>query len=118
MTLALPLLVYESLSRLPRKTYGLSVANIWILGSSEGNLLAFGSRPRNPRCVGTLLPHLEYCTHTAQNPVFFYKGHIMAGQVRVDGKSVKDFAWLTKEEVGTKLDAEYWEVVKDILSDS
>ena len=42
----------------------------------------------------------------------------MAGQVRVDDKSVKDFAWLTKEEVGEKLDMEYWGVVKDILSDS
>ncbi|KAJ3505274.1 hypothetical protein NMY22_g17643 [Coprinellus aureogranulatus] len=54
----------------------------------------------------------------SQNPVFFYKGHIMAGQVRVDDKSsVSDFAWLTKEEIGEKLDKEYWEAVKDILSD-
>jgi hypothetical protein len=106
------------LNRLPRRTYGLSAASIWILGLSEGNPSAFGSHPRNPRCVGIPLARLEYCTHTAQNPIFFYKGHIMAGQVRVDGKSVKDFAWLTKEEVGTRLDAEYWEVVKDILSDS
>lgn len=52
-----------------------------------------------------------------QNNVFFFKGHIMAGQVRVDGKSIKDFAWLTKEEVGEKVEKDYWEVVKDILSD-
>ena len=41
----------------------------------------------------------------------------MAGQVRVDGQRVKDFAWLTKEEIGERVDKDYWEVVSDILSD-
>lgn len=41
----------------------------------------------------------------------------MAGQVQVDGVKVKDFAWLTKEEIQPRVDQEYWAVVKDILSD-
>ncbi|KAJ6547153.1 50S ribosomal subunit L30 [Mycena capillaripes] len=47
---------------------------------------------------------------------FFFKAHIMAGQVR-PGKSVKDFAWVTKQEVETRVKNEYWEGVKDMLSD-
>ncbi|KAF8197400.1 50S ribosomal subunit L30 [Pholiota molesta] len=38
--------------------------------------------------------------------VFFYKAHIMA-----------DFAWLTKEEIETRVDQHYWDGIKDILSD-
>lgn len=41
----------------------------------------------------------------------------MAGQVRVDGQHIKDFAWLTKEEIGERVSKDYWEVVGDILSD-
>jgi large subunit ribosomal protein L46 len=41
----------------------------------------------------------------------------MAGQVCIDGQRVKDFAWLTKEEISEKVDKDYWEVVSDILSD-
>jgi len=31
--------------------------------------------------------------------VFFFKAHIMAGQVKPQGESVKDFGWFTKEEI-------------------
>jgi len=48
---------------------------------------------------------------------FFYKAHILAGQVRADGKPVIDFAWLTKEEMESRLEKGYWLGVKDILSD-
>jgi len=48
---------------------------------------------------------------------FFYKAHILAGQVRTDGKQVLDFAWLTKEEMESRLEKDYWLGVKDILSD-
>jgi len=40
----------------------------------------------------------------------------MAGQVSPNGKSVFDFAWLTKEEIKEKVDAAYWDGVKDMLS--
>ncbi|KAH9946340.1 39S mitochondrial ribosomal protein L46-domain-containing protein [Epithele typhae] len=47
---------------------------------------------------------------------FFLKGHILAGQVR-PGKTVSDFAWLTKEEIESRVDKAYWASVKDILAD-
>ncbi len=49
--------------------------------------------------------------------MFLYKAHILQGQVRPDGKKVLDFAWLAKEEIKTKVDENYWNGVKDILSD-
>jgi len=41
----------------------------------------------------------------------------MAGQVTPEREGVKDFAWLTKEEIEGRLDKHYWDSVKDILSD-
>ena len=55
-----------------------------------------------------------YCT---QLYTFFLKAHILAGQVRPDGKNVTDFAWLTKEEIETRVDKDYWAGVRDMLSD-
>lgn len=52
-----------------------------------------------------------------QATTFFYKSHIFAGQVLPNGTSVVDFAWLTKEEIGTAVDGNYWNGVKDMLSD-
>ncbi|KAA1474840.1 hypothetical protein DENSPDRAFT_825004 [Dentipellis sp. KUC8613] len=49
--------------------------------------------------------------------IFFFKAHIMAGQVHPDGKSVADFAWLTKQEIEERVAPDYWHSVKDILSD-
>jgi len=48
--------------------------------------------------------------------VFFFKAHIMAGQVK-PGKSVTDFAWLTKKEIAKRVDERYWDGIKDMLSD-
>ncbi|OSD02801.1 hypothetical protein PYCCODRAFT_1452020 [Trametes coccinea BRFM310] len=48
---------------------------------------------------------------------FFLKAHILAGQVRPDGKNVTDFAWLTKQEIEPRVEKDYWASVKDILSD-
>jgi len=50
--------------------------------------------------------------------VFFYKMHILAGQVEPNGSSAVDFAWLTKEEIKGYVEREYWRGVKDMLSDS
>ncbi|KIY66263.1 50S ribosomal subunit L30 [Cylindrobasidium torrendii FP15055 ss-10] len=47
---------------------------------------------------------------------FFYKAHIMAGQVRPSNK-VSDFMWLAKEEIEPHVDAQYWNGIKDMLSD-
>jgi large subunit ribosomal protein L46 len=48
--------------------------------------------------------------------VFFFKAHIMAGQVR-PGESVTDFAWLTKREISERVNHQYWDGIKDMLSD-
>jgi len=41
----------------------------------------------------------------------------MAGQVKLDGTSIKDFAWLTKQEIEARVQKDYWDGVKDVLSD-
>ncbi|KAF8350900.1 39S mitochondrial ribosomal protein L46-domain-containing protein [Amanita rubescens] len=48
---------------------------------------------------------------------FFFKGHIMAGQCLPQGELVKDFAWLTKQEIELRVDNHYWDGIKDMLSD-
>ncbi|GLB35168.1 putative 39S mitochondrial ribosomal protein L46 [Lyophyllum shimeji] len=48
---------------------------------------------------------------------FFYKAHIMAGQAKPNPATISDFAWLTKQEIETRVEKDYWEGVKDILSD-
>jgi len=51
--------------------------------------------------------------------IFFFKGHIMAGQAIGSTKVVEDFAWLTMEEVEDRLekaDNHYWEAVRYILT--
>ncbi|KAJ3482133.1 hypothetical protein NLI96_g7186 [Meripilus lineatus] len=53
----------------------------------------------------------------AEDHVFFYKAHILAGQVKPDGVNVTDFAWLTKQEIKTHVSKSYWTGVKDMLSD-
>jgi len=53
----------------------------------------------------------------AEKITFFFKAHIMAGQVKPDEKMIQDFAWLTKQEIETRLEKDYWDGVKDILSD-
>ncbi|KAF9173387.1 54S ribosomal protein L17 mitochondrial [Mortierella sp. AD011] len=49
--------------------------------------------------------------------VFFMKAHIFAGQVQVDNKEIVDFAWVTKEEMKDYVSPDYYEAVKDMLSD-
>ncbi|KAF9070397.1 39S mitochondrial ribosomal protein L46-domain-containing protein [Rhodocollybia butyracea] len=55
---------------------------------------------------------------TAKDEIaFFYKAHILAGQVQPNLETVKDFAWLTKQEIESRVPQHYWFGVKDILSD-
>jgi large subunit ribosomal protein L46 len=51
-----------------------------------------------------------------QRVTFFFKAHVMAGQVRLDEQKISDFAWLTKQEITSRLDRNYWLGVKDMLS--
>ena len=41
----------------------------------------------------------------------------MAGQAKPDVKGIQDFAWLTKQEIQTRVNLEYWNRIKDILSE-
>lgn len=41
----------------------------------------------------------------------------MAGQATPGGNAVKDFAWLTKQEIEPLVEKHYWDGVKNILSD-
>ncbi|KAH0584115.1 hypothetical protein H2248_009684 [Termitomyces sp. 'cryptogamus'] len=53
----------------------------------------------------------------AEKITFFFKGHILAGQIHPNPTAILDFAWLTKQEIETRVDKDYWDCVKDILSD-
>ncbi|KAF9459350.1 39S mitochondrial ribosomal protein L46-domain-containing protein [Collybia nuda] len=71
---------------------------------------------RNP--IGVYKPApLESLSEEAEKITFFFKAHIMAGQVKLDGTSIKDFAWLTKQEIEARVQKDYWDGVKDVLSD-
>ncbi|KAF8163079.1 39S mitochondrial ribosomal protein L46-domain-containing protein [Crassisporium funariophilum] len=67
--------------------------------------------------IGIYKPPPRPQDQAQERVVFFFKGHIMAGQVKPSGESVKDFAWLTKEEIEKQVDQVYWDSIKDILSD-
>ncbi|KAF9432036.1 54S ribosomal protein L17 mitochondrial [Entomortierella beljakovae] len=49
--------------------------------------------------------------------VFFMKAHIFAGQVQVDNKEIVDYAWVTKQEMKDYVAPEFYDAVKDMLSD-
>ncbi|KAF7311661.1 50S ribosomal subunit L30 [Mycena kentingensis (nom. inval.)] len=51
-----------------------------------------------------------------ENITFFFKANIMAGQIR-PAQSIADFGWLTKQEIEKRVAPQYWESVKDMLSD-
>ncbi|KAG1730586.1 39S mitochondrial ribosomal protein L46-domain-containing protein [Suillus lakei] len=71
---------------------------------------------RNP--IGVFHPPSPASTDSAEEDVvFFYKAHIMAGQVRPNRTHAQDFAWLTKGEIKTRVDEDYWLGIKDMLSD-
>ncbi|GAW12794.1 hypothetical protein ANO14919_021650 [Xylariales sp. No.14919] len=50
---------------------------------------------------------------------FFHKGRIMAGQADLkDNKmGLKDFNWLTKEELKAKLDRDYFHAIRNMMAD-
>jgi len=50
--------------------------------------------------------------------LFFFKGHIFAGQVQTQKDTISDFAWLTKQEIQSRVAKDYWVGTKDMLSDS
>ncbi|THV08045.1 hypothetical protein K435DRAFT_772355 [Dendrothele bispora CBS 962.96] len=72
---------------------------------------------RNP--IGHYKPPMTLSPKGSPFPeqvTFFFKAHIMQGQCR-PADNVKDFAWLTKQEIESYVDKHYWDGIKDILSD-
>ncbi|KXN90472.1 54S ribosomal protein L17, mitochondrial, partial [Leucoagaricus sp. SymC.cos] len=68
---------------------------------------------RNP--IGVYKP-TQFEPSAPEHVVFFYKAHIMAGQVK-PAEGIQDFAWLTKQEIEKHVHKAYWQNVKDMLSD-
>ncbi|KIP10326.1 hypothetical protein PHLGIDRAFT_125669 [Phlebiopsis gigantea 11061_1 CR5-6] len=93
--------LYDAVQRELRSPYGFGM-DTWVVS-------------RKP--VGVWRPTLPQDSADTRRFLFFYKAHILAGQVRPDGKSILDFAWLTKEEIEPRVDQYYWSGVKDMLSD-
>ncbi|KAI8142054.1 39S mitochondrial ribosomal protein L46-domain-containing protein [Fennellomyces sp. T-0311] len=56
------------------------------------------------------------CVFYVELRTFFMKARVYAGQVQ-PSKQVSDYAWLTKEELGDYLPPDYYNAVKDSLSD-
>jgi large subunit ribosomal protein L46 len=44
------------------------------------------------------------------------KSHIFAGEVQLNSKLAKDFAWVTKDELTNYFQPEYLKGVEDLLS--
>ncbi|OLL24216.1 54S ribosomal protein L17, mitochondrial [Neolecta irregularis DAH-3] len=49
--------------------------------------------------------------------IFFLRAHIFAGQAVPNGSDVKDFMWLTKEEIKEYVAPDYWLGIRHALSD-
>jgi large subunit ribosomal protein L46 len=71
---------------------------------------------RKPIGLYEIQPPAPDTSASPKTSIFFFKAHIMAGQVK-PSTSVADFAWLTKKEIEKRVDERYWEGVKDMLSD-
>lgn len=78
------------------------------------NTWVVGRRP-----IGLLEQELENqeSSETLAEKMFFFKAHIFAGQATPNESSVSDFAWLTKEEIQSRVADAYWLGTRDMLSD-
>lgn len=82
--------------------------NTWIVGRAP---------------VAHLVTHPEFNDDTSLKKkgekVFFLKGRIMAGQADLNGNKfgLKDFNWLTKDELKKLLPYEYFRSVRNMMAD-
>lgn len=87
----------------------------WIVGR---NPIGVYHPPKQSTQDVSSVPVVEiHILNVLQDVVFFYKAHILAGQVRPDPDRYQDFAWLTKGEISKRTDGNYWLGIKDMLSD-
>jgi len=91
--------------------------DIWMVGRKPIGLYKPAAPTEGPEVgLSCFLLGLKSLT-ASQTLVFFYKTHILAGQVEPNGSSVVDFAWLTREEIKGCVERGYWHGVKNMLSD-
>lgn len=91
----------------------------WIVGRhpiSVQEISAPSSDPQKVRCAALKLSAFVELKFLFTQ-IFFFKGHIFSGQAHPDGRTVQDFAWLTKDEVRERVTESYFSDVKDLLSD-
>ncbi|KAI1384635.1 39S mitochondrial ribosomal protein L46-domain-containing protein [Hypoxylon trugodes] len=73
--------------------------------------------------VAHMVTHPEFNEDTSLKQrgekVFFLKGRIMAGQADLNGNrfGLRDFNWLTKEELKAKLPSDYFHSVRNMMAD-
>ena len=85
--------------------------NTWVVGNHPVGHYAgdFRKAMDNP----------ELGTKELGEKVFFMKARIMAGQANLKENSfgLKDFQWVTKEELQKLVTSRYWSMTKDMLAD-
>ncbi len=84
--------------------------NVWFVGRAPVGHYAYAhKKPLKKQQDGKTI---------SQTQVFFMKSQVFSGHVQPDGKEIVDYAWLTKEELATRLDSNYYEAVRDCLADN
>jgi len=82
--------------------------NTWIVGHAPAGYLI--QKPRFGEDSSLVEPGEK---------TFFMRGRIMAGQADLTGNvfGLSDFQWLTKQEAGNRLPAQYFSAVEKMMSD-
>ncbi|KAF2497527.1 ribosomal protein [Lophium mytilinum] len=86
--------------------------NTWVVGNVPVGHYSFDYVKRRP--------HPERANVEALGEkIFFMKARIMAGQASLEDNKlgIKDFKWLTKEEVQKVVNQKYWSAIQNMLTD-
>lgn len=85
---------------------------------AEEAVKPFVSNPTDLYLVGNApCGHLTYRLSEPSYKRFFFKSQLIAGKVHVKGKKIKDFAWVSKEELPEYLDPSDLEYMNKMLID-
>ncbi|KAG0628943.1 hypothetical protein M758_1G064800 [Ceratodon purpureus] len=85
---------------------------------AEEVIKPFVSDPKDVYFVGNApCGHLHYRLSEPNYKRFFFKSQLITGKVQVKGKKIKDYAWVSKEELPEYLDPSDLEYMKKMLID-
>lgn len=85
---------------------------------AEEVIKPFVNNPADVYFVGNApCGHLHYRLSEPNYKRFFFKSQLIAGKVHVKGKKIKDYAWVSKEELPEYLDPSDLEYMKKMLID-